>query len=498
MSRKYLKFKSFIICFALASLAFSHTTFSSNYTSVHDFLANQKHIRILIDDATGYGSQAASTELTVKLRERGFKGQYEVIYSTRVLNKITTLFDLPDNLPSIYYDAKRNIYFITIQEFVNRHKKKTAKKIFLGMTGVLDNRPSGIAYRDGIDVIHGIDQIDYVNYANFMDVNVFAQLTTFYKYTNYIFIANNPDYLTYPQKGSTNKFITTKVASLAEVKKYSQKNYGILDFIHAMENHTYNILPVYGITLKADCKNEYKASGCFPGNILQVIAAARYAQLYGPEPFHKPLIIAVYYDYKKEANILLQMIKSFQWHDYEIPGAENVRHSIRNLKLADHFYIANSADKTQKIYSQLKNDDVLLLWLGPLPKKIFDGLYNHTDTNIWAPIREGNNSFSSIILTGRPHFRCGKNWELGTQGMNDALKNQFSLLYNESGFCRGMTTWHNNEKIYKILGKLLIEANDPNSSLSHYFLNMKKIVSDPKNDRLNFLLEEIVRIANLA
>jgi len=247
-----------------------------------------------------------------------------------------------------------------------------------------------------------------------------------------------------------------------------------------------------------DCKNEKNSSGCFPGNILQIITAARYAQLNGPQSFHKPLVITVYYHYEKEAAQLVNLIQAQDSGQDEQPGIKNLRNTIAELRLANHFSIASSENSTTKnLLKHLKNDEIILLSLGPLPKKIFDGLFNYTNTNIWSPIREGNNSFSSLILTGRPHLRCGRNWELGGWGMQDrSLQQTFASLYNNIGFCRGMTTWDKNKNLYQDVGELLIEANDTQSSLSRYFVDMKKMVTHPKNSRIDYLLEEVLRLAN--
>lgn len=500
--------RSVLLCCFLFSSPTLAASPRQHYASIRDFLAGQSTIRILVDDATGYGLQVASQNLLVKLREKGFKGKFEVIYSTRVTDKITTLFDLPARLPAVYDDIKDGILFITLKEFILRHQNKTLEPVALGMSGGLNIDPGGIALKNGIDVFNAMSQIDLLNHANFMNVAVFAQLVTFYKYPNFIYVANDADPSHFPQKNSMNKFVTTPFPGLSQVKSYllqdergillARQRPALMTFINGMEKQFYNVLPVYGITLKADCRNDAGTTGCFPGNMLQIIAAARYAQLHGSVQFHKPLVIAVFYDFTSEANLLSSLLQSRNWGRFELPGAREARAAVRELQLPDNFQTADIKNpQSISILKNLRNNQILLLSLGSMPKNVFDGLYNHTGENIWPAIREGNNSFATLITTGRPHLRCGNHWELGSLEMSDTgLEKQFASLYKEQGFCRGMNTWQGNAGLYKVVGGIFISASNPQSPISRYFLKIRDYVSKPENDRLDFALQEVLRIIN--
>jgi len=497
----------FVLAYLFAVSVSAASIAHKQYASIKDFLAGQRVIRIIADDTSGYGLQVASMNLMTTLRQLGFNGKFEFIYSTRVTDKITTLFDLPHHIPDVYEDTKDGIQFVSLNEFIQRHKNNTASHYTLAMTGGMDTGPCGLAARSNIDIYHNMGKIDCVNHANFFDTTVFAQLVTFYKYPNFIYVANNANYELFRQMGSTNKFITAPITTLHEAKRYlqhdargqvlSKQKPALAPFIKGMEKQRYNVLPIYGITLQANCRNG-KHIGCFPGNILQIIAGARYAQLNGPKSFHKPLIITVFYDYENEAKQIMQLLHKDHWDQYEIPGAMQARKTLNDLGVPGALSIANISDpNTIHIIHDVKPGQIVLLWLGPLPKKIFDGLYNYTHPNIWPQIREGNNSFASLILTGRSHIRCGNKWELGDTFMTDPqLKIKFAALYNERGLCRGMTTWNENTNLYQELGNMFIAANDLQSPLSRYFTVIRKNITDPKNDRLHYALQEVLRIVN--
>lgn len=511
MNRSLLR--SFLLCILLNvvcfSLSYATVIPAKKYSTVEEFLADQKVIRIAADNTPGFGNQAASAALISRLRQMGFKGQFEFIYANLTTAKIVTLFDLPQNIPDVYFDAKDGIQFIKLKEFINRHKNKLNEVDALSMIGRDDDFGCGLARKDGIDVEHGMDELDCWNEANLLDVQVHASVSPFYKETNLLRVRNDPDHKPYPQEGSENKFFVMPVSDLNQAKDYLnndprgqallKQKPALATFIDGMEKQTFNTLPVYGWTVQLGVHDEEDIYGYFPGNILQIIAGARYAQLNGSANFRKPLIIPVFYNYEKEATQLLKLVHSENWGEYEKPGAEQARATIKELNLADALSVASISDpNTIQRIQELKPGKILLLWLGPLPKNVFDGLYNYTNTNVWPQIREGANSFNSLILTGRPHIHCGYGWEIGYDLVADpALKSQLENFYEgNGGFCEGMKTWQENSNIYQDLGNLIIEASDPKSSFAMYFQQLKAEALKKENDRIRYALEGVLKIIN--
>lgn len=496
--------------FVLQNTSFASTSQANKFVDVDDMLKNQNIIRIAADNTPGFGNQAASATIISRLRAFGYKGKVEFIYANLTTDKITTLFGLPKNIPDDYFDEVRNIEFIKLNMFVARHKDHTNPIVDFSMIGQSDDFGCSLARDDGIDVDHGMGPLDCVNEARFLDTKVNVDvspysLDSFSGFGNNFTLAKSLDPKgSYSQEGSLQTYFVNPPPSIEAVSKYLdtdpdgkklvQDKPALEPFIAGLKNQSFNVLPVYGYTILSGTEPRYKNN--FPGNILQILIAARYAQLNGTALYKKPLIIPVFYDYMNDANMLMTLIHSDQWGQYEQAGAATARDAIKNLNLARAFSVADIKDinTIQKIQN-LRPGDILLLSVGPLPQIVFDGIYNTTGANIWPQIREGANTFNSLVLTGKPHFRCGESWEFGFANLQDlVLKNQLENFY--SNFCRGMTTWASSPATPIQLGQFFIDAEDSHSSLLNYFIFLKNDASDLKKDRVYFALEGILKELN--
>ena len=108
-------------------------------------------------------------------------------------------------------------------------------------------------------------------------------------------------------------------------------------------------------------------------------------------------------------------------------------------------------------------------------------------------------------MTGRPHFECAfsfpsfptKNWTPGFDLITDPiLKKNLKIFYNnQDGYCSGMQAWQTGNT-YQLMARLMIEANDPYSAISRYFLDLKADALKLKNDRISYAFAESMIFIN--
>lgn len=520
--KNYLYRFFFLIIFTFITISTSFA--ASKYGSVEEMLAKQKTIRILIDNAPGYGNQSASLNLMSRLRQMNFQGTFEVIYpdtddgfnsDMNIRIKMINLFNLPNDLPSVYTiedSQHRKITFIADSEYIKQFNDHQIKPLPLALTGAHDSTNDNQCMLDNTCRQHG------EGLADFMNTDVFLDLQPWFE---------TPDFDTYYVRGSINehtvdpygKFLVFPVATFADAKEYLQidvngqallaQKPALKTLMARMENKTVNVFPIYGYTFRKAYNNENEEYSelVYPQNILEVIAAARYVQLNGPSNLRRPLIIAVFYNYREEIDEISHLLTQSDWKTYEKQGGKEIRAAIAALGLARPNILqtadVSDTDASTKI-ENLQPGQILLLSVGSLPKLVFDGLYAHTDTNIWPQIREGQSSLNVLALTGKPHFRCiafkrddASRWEFGFDYINDpVLKSQLTEFYGDkAGFCQTYI-WKKNPLHYQSLARLIIDANDPSSSFSRSFVDLRAEALKPENDRIYRGLQAALKALN--
>lgn len=518
MSQQQHLFRHFIF---LIILIFSHGAVSyaaplEHYDSPENFVSRQKIIRACIGNGPNFGDQAATMNVMNRLRQLGFEGTYEVIYDVKSVSKVITLFGLPENLPSIYEDTTNKIKFFELKAHRDRLEK-----------GIVDFANLGIS----------VGKADRICETSNAYTKTFAQFSPYFDIrggwhaqTSIEIWGKDPDdFLN--QIDSGKKYFVFQLASYNEAKQFLLTNPigkkvlttkpAFSTFLDGMEKLKFNVLPVYGRTLRFVTNGGVLIGSPSPSNMLQTIAGARYAQLIGPAELRKPLIIAVYDNYEKYANELLSMIKSENWGAFENSETEKAKKVIRELGLSDVMFTANmnDPDTIQKINS-LQSGQILLLSVGSLPKTVFDGLFTHHQSNIWPAVYEGAGSFSMLSLLPIARFECAdtsihieeddlpeSTWTAGFDLIVDpALKEEMTNFYHShDGYCGStyagypspvnfMRPWET--QMYQKVGRFIIAANDKQSSFSQYFLKLYTMALNPENDRVRYALQDVVKIIN--
>jgi hypothetical protein len=508
--------KAIIHLTALIALSIN-ASYAATYTSVEDMVSTQKTIRVILDAAPGYGNQSATINLMNRLRTMHFDGTYELVYpddNEENLNKVIKIFNLPEHLPPVYKSEDKDhhkITFISKKEYNKLLLANVVSPVVVGITGALDSDTDYLC--DGNAICKNKVGENLAKYSN---ASVFIELQPWYAYPERdgVFTEKNPGIVHVSPPG---KFWVYPVSTLEDAKKYLREDThgkalltkipALQTLIDGIDNKSFNMVSVYGFTFQSGTRDDDNEN-FYPSNIMQVITAVRYAQLNGTDAMHKPVIIAVYYDFSREVQEINEFIHTSNWGKSENAKSVMMRGAINKLELNKNnvFLTASLADSaTSKLIQSLKPGQVLLLSLGPLPKTVFDGLYGHTGDNIWPQFREGENSLSLLIQQSSPNFRCNDEvygsledtkWEPGLSYIKDAaLKARLQQFYSVDGFC-APDSWTKFPEFYSVIGQFIMEANSPDSAFSQSFVDLHNDSIKPENDRIYRSLQEALKALN--
>lgn len=485
-------------------------TKEKTYTSVADMMQKQKRIRMYIDDGPNFGNQAANYYLILRMRELGFTGKIECIYDKKIADKIKILFDLPDPLSEEHEDKIKNITFLTTDAYREKLGNNKVDPTEILITGARDSNlrmmvchqsdPENpidiidICKKQGNEANAGRSEI-FIKLDNYLDTNRAFQIWQACEEKackNDRYIDHSKSFILAPRENLTSAvdYLKTPVGEKLLIKKP-----GLPKLIEAVEQKSVYFMPIYGAPFKT-YNDEQKERTAFPV-ILQTLAGARVAQSkMGNE---KPFIVAGFFDYEQQAEILSKLIKSAHWGEYETANAADARKIIQSLGLNENLIIASLEDPTlENTIANLKPNQMLFVYTGPLPMKLFNGLFANG-----VPIREGASTLNALIQLGIPHLRCGgnipkENWELGHDDMDDSLKEQLQTFYER--YCALDPNTHQikawNDNTHELLGELLIQGFDETSSFSKYFEEIQRKTEDPENDRIYQAFDKAREILN--
>lgn len=469
------------------------------------YIKTQTNIRVYPSSLpAGSGDQAACINIMDWLRDEGFNGFFEVIYHDVNSHIILSLFGLPPDLPSDYEDSVRKIRFVKFADYYARFKQGKIEQVDLALTA---GKGESLCVAASLDSNIDIPNHICANDAILLNAKAAVVISPWLgpEHLQIIQLQQTKDKVLLTEGGS--KFFTMPVKNLADAvnylatdpkgKAFLRQNPAIHDFIDGMEKQTFNLVPAYGYGIQKFFRDEVQIE--YPSNILTIIAGCRELQKNGRGELQKPIVIPVFTQYKQEANEVLQFINSDNWGDFDRPGSDKAKQVIKDLNLRETFSIADLSDTSvaKAKLANLKPGQVLLLTMGqnPLPKILFDGLFNHNGTNVLTFIREGQNSMNTLLLTGKPHMRCGGGnyWEPSKIGYGPSpeLKATYFQKNNTENtlpICNGFSDWENSEP-HKLFASFMNDAHNETSPLSQYFRWLQQEAAAPGNDRIYFTLQ---------
>ncbi len=535
-----MRIKQYIACLLIGIMGATfmpstHADTQKKYHSPEDFLKQQKVIRVIANKFIGFGDIASAVNVMRQLRQLGFDGTFEVIYN----NKAATIlmFNLPTSIPNEYEDTEHKNRFIDVSTFLTRTVNHQIEPVDFSISSMAWNNSCERIINDDLENSELAkkmrEQPVCTNNANFLNAKMFYSVSNWpmptfnqeYNDDGYLLLNND----TWHNVINTQTYFATQAQDISKAVDFldhtpqgvalAEKIPALRYVVSGTKDSKFDIMSVYGHGVEPAEWND-NGFGKSVRNILTIIAGARHAQLTGPAAIReKPLVMAVFYDYRKIAYTLNQMLRNNNFDTVKRPeGAttygkwdqqeiESTRNLIAKLHLNETVLTANIDDPDAvSTLQQLKPGQILLLGMGTLPKEVKEALFGYSGKNAWPQVREGAGSASNLILTGKPHFRCGDalagneavRWEMKLDYLiNDiGLKNELKDFYAENGFCSDYTDNYTAARFYDKIGKLMVDAHDSNSAFSRYFQDIKADASKIKRNRVYQDMLEVVKVFN--
>lgn len=491
--------------------------------TISEFLSSQSVIRVYFDSMPyGTGNQASSYQLMHRLRELGFKGKYEVVYIGTGYNKhypdgnptkniflnkekIINLFDLPADLPDVYYDKKTDIEFIESRVYYTMNKAHHSLAITGGQLEFCrDTVANDLNLIKSNDVMHSIQ----CNDANIHEVDLYlsneawvgknpakranVRLSAYDKTEIQSFneadhLFNNP-----PKSLSLNEIVNFLKDPIQSSHLNKQRD-GLLALIDGASENKFHVMPFYGrpLTLAYDNENHVKIPNYCIYKMLNYIVGVKLAQLNGPKELRdKPILLPVFVDYRSEAKILKQAIQYICRNDGNI-----INEVVKDLKLdkTESLRMLDISFKDiRKSLSTLSPNSIVLISVGKLPNNLFNAIYPHIAT--LPPVLEGENTKNLLISeTNKPFLRLIP-WFFspGSTGPKEYYPNDKLLKryqeYDDTNFLSVEGFVHSA----KWISEFIIDSLNPQSDICQYFNWLHEEAIKPKNDRVVYALNKAI------
>ena len=489
------------------------------YNSLEEFISQQKIIRVLFDYGSNFGNQAATFNLIEWLRKvMKFTGTIEAVYPTEVSDTIAKLINVPlekiNANAGLYYDENLNIKFITSNHFIELTQQNKIEIVALSLSGAVD-MATPVAFMQGAQ--GNMAPLARINFANFLQTDIFIKFSPYhgdkgvgYKYhlDTRFHLKDNP--VVVVQQNSRYKVLRPPIANLEQAKQYlinepkGQKllteKPALTDLIDAVENKKINFVPAYGVPLLMPPD--------LP-NLLNVIVGAAYAQKNGPEKLHKPLIIASFFHMQPMVKATLDKI--FIENNWEAFGEHastlEFKALVQELDLIGKVITVDLTDKTagEKI-RQLEPGKLLALFMGRLPKLMFDALF----TNNLVAVLEGASALTNVLATDSAYLHCGNSekWNtyihLASKELQQRLTRLNEILCDQEPVSGQVEfkalpkreNWQPREAV-ELVGKIIIALQNPKSPESRFFQRVQKYAANPANQRIEISLQTAMYLNNI-
>lgn len=441
------------------------------WNSVEEFIAAQKIIRILIDNAMGFGHQAAN-RILIDILNHYYKygNTIEFIYPFEAQGKIKLLFGLAENEAlgnSSYFHKELNVKLITTESFYAHHENYPA--VTLSLTAGIDpHNPEEYNYFYPL----GKPINNLPTFAEFLKSELYVKISPYYAFDTTISLTGNNRTIFLP--GSRNDYIKApKSWSLSKVQKYlvsdsagqvlAKKVPVLANLITAIKNRSINFSAAYGVSLLV------------PENIISLLCAFRNAQIRAYSD--KAMVVGLFYVLNSPSQFM-EMLQKIKYPSY-----------LTNIQLV-------LPHKNNNISTLHANHTYLFMLNEYLPQKVFNALFAYEAENILPPILEGLGTYANILNRNKGHIYCGQ------EGINSAilwpvLQAPITTPTQKTALTELAQAFCGKNRDFLKTANYILDVRDETSWVAKFFRDLNSNTNNPHFDRIRNALTTSMKIAAL-
>jgi len=406
------------------------------------YISSQEVVRVRWSNAPGYGHQTSTVEMMKRLRELGFKGKFQIIYSRLNPGKVgfdpekTKIllphFNIEDSSGfQVFPDGTELIEVKTLNEKIAEGQMK---RVLIGVTG-------------GEDIPHNFLHTEF-----YLKAQPFAwpkpeilEGTGFrpQKYRLSDDVSQMIIRQSIPEPEDVGEFLDKELKVSPELKAKAKG----LKTLYSKTDE-FEILPIYDSR-----KNE--------GRIAKMAIASMNAQsTKRANPLAKPVVIPIL---------------------GRLPSNFELEH--------ENIIIAKVTDDLKVHLADLKPGQVLILEVGPLPREVFHYVLTHSSL---PPLIEGKNAINLMVNAGKPFLPFDDITALPDKVVHTELRKCCPRAY--SLMMKAKSTFDPNVWRYQIpdLTDFIAEAGSPKSKIVSGFEKVSKTLTG--QDKYTASLIELKRV----
>ncbi|WP_413559640.1 hypothetical protein [Bdellovibrio sp. HCB209] len=400
--------------------------------SPSEFLHEQEMIRVYVDKAPGFGHQSAGISVMRRLRDLGFKGEFEVVYQSSVAGKIQKIYPgFPEGIPG-------DVHYVELNKYYEMTARQLAPQIPFAISGADDGFGEEFAKIAKADKYLRLQPLGWGPGTLFENGKAVAMPTM-----NDLALVN-----------LTSTTEQDLLKSLPEMRELSADKAQFVERF-AIEAKSQFSFPVYGVGTQTFAPQRM----FFYGKAVKA-AAAKLDKT-------KAVIVPVVSPFNTQEMDTFSKIFGKK-SGFEAVNATELKHQKQMHLLTPQEFSNLSA---------LKPGNVYFVFVGSVPQAVFNFFYEKATLPVWVA---GKNAMSFAATQGKPYFNTVNDYYLpATETLS---KESLKILTNaQIGFDSGYGKFMNQPELTAV-SKYIQAAATPGNELANYYANLGAKLSS--NDRV--------------